>query len=693
MRSLIALIALLLAPSAWAVESAPITSPRATATLITNVDSYVPGQPLRVGLRLRIAPGWHSYWLNPGDAGVAPTLTVSGLTIGDLAFEVPTIEKEGTLTSYAYRGETVISANALPAAGTHGDLTLSADATWLVCANLCVPEQGHFTVVLPQGNAAPGAQAGIFAASDLRMPKKLPWQAHLDRYGKLWLEGSEKSLSRAEYFFPDTSGIIDHGAPQASVGIGGVMTLTLPYLKGTTPPTSMSGVLISTDLFGQSRVAYAVSTTPKDMPGGTFPPLLGNTSQQNILKSPTENQTGLLQAIIWGLIGGILLNLMPCVLPVLAMKTMALARLSGAGRDAVRHQAALYGAGVITAFALIGGFTIGISALGQQIGWGTQFQSLSFTACIAWLLFAIGLNLSGVFNIGAGLSGLGQNLAARGSFFTGLLAVIVATPCTAPFMGTAIAAALTAPPLAGFMIFISLGIGLAAPMLFLAAAPSLALRILPRPGPWMETLRQILAFPMYAAALWLVWVTAQQTGQQGLALVLSGALLVGFGAFALGRLQYAQAESGVGLAGWAIAFLASTGLTLVVLVKIVTANPAIVTSKDGKNAYSPERLSELRAAGKPVFIDAGAAWCVSCLVNEQVALDDESVREAFKARNITLLKADWTNSDPKVTSLLRSQGHDGVPLYLFYPIHGSPIILPQLLTPSLVLKVITATDG
>lgn len=674
----------MLATPAAALESAPVSSARATATLITSADSYAPGKPLRLALRLRIADGWHSYWINPGDAGAAATLDVAGITMGALTFPAPKRETEGQLTSYALRGEVVIGATATPKPDATGPLTLSADATWLVCKNICVPEEGHFSLTLPAGTGAAGAQAAIFAASDAKLPKPPPWQAHVDANGMLWLEGSNAGMMREAYFFSDTQGLINPGAEQAVIGIGNQITLKLPFAKAGSPPKALSGVLHITGFYN-AETDYTLTTTPKDMPGVTMAPLPGSNA------SPTHahTTTGIWQAALLALAGGLVLNLMPCVLPVLAMKAMALAKLSGAGRRAVRREAALYSAGVIAAFMAIGGFTIAIGYLGGNAGWGTQFQSLVFTAATAWVLLAIGLNLSGVYTIGAGIAGAGQGLAARGSFFTGLLAVVVATPCTAPFMGTAIAAALAAPAAIGMVIFAALGVGLAAPMLLLAAAPHLALKILPKPGAWMENLRQILAFPMYGAALWLVWVAAQQAAAQGLALVLAGTLLVGFAAFAFGRAQTTTGSAQNGLTAWVLACLMAVGGAGFVLHALASA-PAHGAQTGAPDAYSPERLATLRAAGRPVFVDAGAAWCVSCLVNEQVALNTDAVRAAFKAHDVAFLKADWTRADPVVSAFLREHGADGVPLYVFYPRSGAPVVLPQVLTPGLVVAAVNA---
>ncbi|MBO0711999.1 MAG: thioredoxin family protein, partial [Acetobacteraceae bacterium] len=384
---------------------------------------------------------------------------------------------------------------------------------------------------------------------------------------------------------------------------------------------------------------------------------------------------------VLALAGGLILNLMPCVFPVLAMKAVSLA--SGAQRGAVRAHAVSYSAGVVLAFAGLGGALLALRALGAASGWGFQFQSPVFVTFMAWLLFAIGLNLSGVFEFGGWFMGRGSALAAQsghaGSFFTGLLAVVVATPCTAPFMGAAIAAALTAPPATALAVFLAMGMGLAAPTLLLAATPGLA-RLAPRPGRWMFLLRQALAFPMYAAAAWLVWVLSEEAGSPGVLAALAGLVLIGFAAWAYGASHLRH-----GAGAWIGRTLALAAcLAAAVLLNGVGAlqeTPPARAAQTGAEPFSLARLAALRAQGRPVFVNMTAAWCVTCLLNERVAIQSEAVRDAFAQRHIAYLKGDWTRQAPEITSFLREHGRDGVPLYLYYPPGGGPPAqLPQLLT-------------
>jgi thiol:disulfide interchange protein DsbD len=351
---------------------------------------------------------------------------------------------------------------------------------------------------------------------------------------------------------------------------------------------------------------------------------------------------------------------------------------------------------VLVTFAGLAGALLAAREAGIAAGWGFQFQSPVFVAVLAWLLFGIGLNLSGVYEIGHGLAGAGHGLAARGghlgSFFTGLLAVVVATPCTAPFMGVAVAAALGAPAMIGVLIFLAMGLGLASPTLMLAALPGAA-RWAPRPGRWMVVLRQALAFPMYGASAWLVWVASQETGSGGVLAILAGLVLLGFAAWAYGA---AHGRHGAGARFGRVAALAAVVGALAALRPLADSAPATraETAESGVEPFSTERLAELRAEGRPVFVNMTAAWCVTCKINESVAITTPAVRAAFDAGNVAYLKGDWTRQDPEITAFLRAHGREGVPLYVYFPPdHGAPTVLPQILTQGTLLDEISARRG
>ncbi len=664
MRKL-ALLALLLAAfwplhAALALESTPFTTERDTASLVSEADTFAAGKTLRLGLHLQLKPGWHTYWKNPGDAGAPPTIDITGAIAGPITYPAPEKLTDGPFTSYAYTGEVLLpfTVTAKPGAAT---LSIDAAASWLVCAKICVPEDAKFHLDIPAGSGAPGAQAALFTAADTRIPRASPFAAHVTPTGILWLEAPKLSLQKAE-FYPANAAVIDMGAPQTLSVTPERMTLALKPMKA--PLAGISGVLALTDTGGQTEFLDVDATE------AALPPVAGG-----------PGSTGFLQALILAFAGGLILNLMPCVLPVLAIKALALARLSGTARAHVRAEAALYTLGVVVAFCAIGGITFAVRAAGGGVGWGIEFQSALFTTAMAWLLLAIGLNLSGVFEIGASVAGAGQGLAARGSFFTGLLAVVVATPCTAPFMGAALAAALAMPPAVGMLIFVALGLGLSAPYAALALFPATA-RLLPRPGAWMDVFKHVLAFPMYGAALWMVWVASQQTGPIGLAAVFASLLLVAFAAWAYGFGQTRDRPLVLNL------IAAGAVLCGVALLAGLGGPPAAAPggiAADGSEPYSSSRLAALRAEHRPVLVDMSAAWCVTCLVNERVALSPASVRTAFAAHKVAYLKGDWTRQDPGITAFLREHDRSGVPLYVYYPAQGTPQVLPQILTPGLIL--------
>jgi DsbC/DsbD-like thiol-disulfide interchange protein/cytochrome c biogenesis protein CcdA len=489
--------------------------------LVTNTDAAPAGGTVLVGLRLRLAPGWHTYWRNPGDAGAAPELAFTlpnGAHAGPIVWPTPRRVTENGLTTYAYTDAVLLPVTVTlgPAAGG----TIAAHADWLVCKDICVPESGDFRITLAAGPTHPSAQAPLFAQAARLTPRASPWQARIGADGALWVGGAELTPATVTdaWFVPDRSGQIqDDAAQPLSVRQGG-FTLALRLAKGFAAKDGLTGVLSVRDRAGQ-QTDVDLHALPGEPPPAAVAPSLWR-------------MLGL------ALLGGLILNLMPCVFPVLAMKTVALAR-GAAHRRAAAH-AISYAAGVLLSFAMLGGFLLAARAAGSAAGWGFQFQSPVFVAAMAWVVFGVGLNLSGVFRVGDGLAGTGQELAGAGghlgSFFTGLLAVLVATPCTAPFMAAAIAGALAASPAAALAVFLAMGVGLAAPYVLVATLPGLA-RIMPRPGAWMEVLRQLLAFPMYGAAVWLLWVVSQESGSDGVLATAAGMLLLGFAGWATGAAQ------------------------------------------------------------------------------------------------------------------------------------------------------------
>ncbi|MCU0944892.1 MAG: thioredoxin family protein [Rubritepida sp.] len=670
-RLLLALLLILAAaPRAGAVESAAVATPRGTATLLADRAAIAPGESFRLMLRLRLAPGWHSYWSNAGDAGAAPELLPAlpeGWQAGTLAFPAPQRIAFGPLMNFGYTGEAafLLPVTAPDTLRPGERVTLTAEATWLACADVCIPEEGRFTLTLPVEATPRPAHLGAFLSAEAALPRPAPFTARHARDGPraaLTLEGPELAPGalREAAFFPFAPGLIDNPAPQPLTLRPGVLTLGLTPTAAPWPPL-IEGVLTATDAAGV-RSAWVIRAEA----GGALPaPAL-----------PLWQVLGL------ALLGGLILNLMPCVFPVLAMKAMAMARLSGADRRAIRAESAGYTLGVLAGFLAIGGLTLGLRAMGAAAGWGFQFTAPAFVAGMAWLMLAVGLNLSGVFQLRGPVLASGH----LGSFGTGVLAVAVATPCTAPFMATAVGAALVLPAPAVLGVFAALGLGLALPYALLGLFPGLA-RVLPRPGPWMERFRQFLAFPMYGAAAWLVWVLAQQLGPDGVLAALAGGVLVALAAWAFG---VAQASGGAGRLGRATAAVALVG-ALALLPLLSAAPPASATPAAHAEPWSAERVAALRAEGRPVFVNLTAAWCISCKVNERIALNTAATQALMQEAGIVQLTGDWTRGDAAITALLRAHGRDGVPLYLLYPAGGgAPALLPQILTEGILREAVAA---
>ncbi|MBV6784726.1 protein-disulfide reductase DsbD [Xanthomonas campestris pv. uppalii] len=391
---------------------------------------------------------------------------------------------------------------------------------------------------------------------------------------------------------------------------------------------------------------------------------------------PPHADKGLLGMLVLALLGGLVLNLMPCVLPILSLKVLGLAH-SGESRSHARRHAIWYSLGVLVSFAAIGGLVIGLRAAGQAAGWGFQLQQPWFVAALAYLMFAVGLSLSGVFTLGTNLGGIGQSLAARngplGDFFTGVLACVVASPCIAPFMGTALAYAFSAPALLAMLVFLVLGLGLALPFLLIGFVPSLARR-LPTPGAWMETLKQVLAFPMYLTAIWLLWVLGKQRGVDALALMLVGATLLALGLWCFERSRWKSHRLGMGLATTMLV------LALVPVVAVTRLSLPAATAAEGVVAFSPQLLDRLRADNRVVFVNMTADWCVTCKANEKNVLSSAEFRDALRRVDAVYMKGDWTNVDPAISTFLDQHQAVGVPLYVVYGPGAPPAILPTVLT-------------
>ncbi len=701
MRYLLSALLALVVSSAASAQ--PVNTGHLTAELVASAQGVVPGQTIQIALRQDIQKGWHTYWRNPGDSGEATRIKwtmPAGWSASDFTWPTPHRLPVGPLVNYGYEGEQLLPMTlTAPADARPGQtITLKAAAAFLVCADICIPEDALLTLSVPVTAAAAPADPrwGPRIAETLaKAPKPAGLAGAFERQGEvLKLAVTGAALKGADlagaYFYPFSGAAIDHAKPQAiERGPEGLtLTLTAGYgFQGAEPPKELVGVLA---LEGK---AYEVSATPRALPpvaSGLGPPPVKPSTPAG------SADLGLASAALFAMIGGLILNLMPCVFPVLAMKA---ASLAGHGEDAAgaRRQGLAFGIGVLVTFLSLAGLLIALRAAGDAVGWGFQLQDPPVVAGLALLMLAVGLNLSGVFEVGASLQGVGSGLASRGglagSFFTGVLAVVVAAPCTAPFMGPALGWALTQPPVAALLVFLALGIGFAAPFVAVAFLPGLLAR-LPRPGAWMDVFRKALAFPMYGAVAWLIWVLTVQVGPDAVPRILAAAILLAFGAWLYGLSQRRTAEgrpampmmatAGV-LAGLALA----GGAVWPAYTLAGDSAPGVEAASLTHEDYSPARLAALQAEGRTVLVNYTAAWCVSCQVNDRVALSTRTVSEALTRNNAVYLKADWTKRDPGIAAELARFGRAGVPLYLVYGAGGGePAILPAILTPGLVAKAL-----
>ena len=698
------LLALLLAGPAFA-QSPVVQTDNVRAELVADVATVKAGEPFWIGLRQTIRPKWHTYWKNPGESGlpteIAWTLP-AGAKADPIVWPTPILFDIGGVTNYGFKDEAMLLVRITPPADLAGPLKLAAEANWLVCEDVCIPEEGKFELTLASGAAAtpaPPAVRSLFDAARRRVPTESPWPARygVSKTGEPTLIVEAKGLKPDTisdvYFFPAEWGAVATMAKQtASVTADGIR---IPLRKGeakTAMPERLAGTLVLTEKTPDGTVKQAFDVSARLDPA--FVP-----TSASLAGAAGAEQLSLVQALLFAVLGGLILNLMPCVFPVLAMKAAAFARLAGHGQSEMRRDGLAYTAGVLVSFAAMAAIVVAIRASVGDVAWGFQFQSPVFSLLIAYLFFTVGLNLSGVFEVGGRLAGVGQGLVARGgttgAFFTGVLAVIVATPCTAPFMAAALGFALSQPTPATVAVLLAMGLGLALPYLALTMIPALQ-RSLPRPGAWMDRLRQFLAFPMYASAVWMIWVLTQQTGSDGVLYALGGMILIAFAIWLLrlngGASRGTWVRRGLAAAAVLLAFAATLKLDdAPATAASASGGPTSGVNFEGWERFSRARMAEAVAAGKPVFVDFTAAWCITCLVNERVALETPAAKKAFEQAGVVKLKGDWTNRDDEITAVLKEVGRAGVPLYLFWaPGADRPKILPQVLTEAMILSELSS---
>lgn len=691
----LAAVACCVTSTAFGASSESIQRDHVSVQLVAADEVAKPGTTVRVGLRIAHDPEWHSYWLNPGDSGLPTRLQWTlpeQVSAGEIEWPAPHRIQIGELVNFGYDGELLLPVRvSLPEKLSLGAVVpLTVKASWLVCREECIPGNATVTLQLPTGSqASPDAKwTGLFDETETRVAVRAPWNAHWTDAGNfidvfIHDNGVLGDVTNAD-IFPTTPTLIAHARGEVTRLSDGRVRVRTAKSDSFETPGETTGFLIAS-AHDEPRKVFEIAVQ----------------SHATASLNPSEpvvasSQPGVILALLFALLGGLLLNLMPCVLPVLSLKALALAEHSH-DRVQARQHGLLYLAGTLVSFLALASVLLALRSAGELLGWGFQLQSPVVVAALAVLMTVMGLSLSGMFELGSRWMGVGQQLTegagSRSAFFSGALAAVVASPCTAPFMGPALGFALTQSAFVALGIFAALALGLALPVVALSFMPLLA-NWLPRPGPWMQRFKQILAYPLYATAIWLLWVLGRQGGTDAMAIALLGILTWVFGMWLWQSTPPRLIPRGIA----ATALIAAA--TIVVWLRGTTTpepQQSLQAHAVQSQAWSPGLFEELRANGRPVLVNMTAAWCITCLANERVALSAASVQTRLDELDVTYLKGDWTHRDDAITSYLSKFGRSGVPLYVVYPRgSGEPEVLPQLLTPAIVEAALiraTSTAG
>ena len=654
------------------------------------------GKPVWLGLQLAHQPAWHTYWKNSGDSGL-PTMLEwqlpAGVTAGEIAWPTPKKIPIGTLANYGYEHTVLLPVPLTVAPGFNApQLDVKLKASWLVCRLECIPQEGEFTLSLPvKGSTA--ASGALFQAAFDATPKPLPTGAsQIEINGKslkVVLAGLPAALQgKTLALFPETGGVVEPAGAWEQAWEGALWTAQLPLSSQRTgsPPRLPLVVAyndtawridapVKGDWPAAAAVAVVSPALEAALKAAAATPPEGLTAASSRSSQPP---LGLLAALLGALLGGLILNLMPCVFPVLAIKVVGF--VNEKSRAARLSSGLAYTAGVVLSFLALGALLLGLRATGEQLGWGFQLQNPAVVAGLAALFTLLGLNLAGLFDFGGILPGRVVNLQAKNpgvnAFLSGVLATAIASPCTAPFMGASLGFAVGLPAAQALAVFGAIGIGMALPYLASSALPGVA-RLLPRPGAWMVTFKQLMAFPMFATVAWLVWVLGQQSGIDGAGALLALLVLLALAVWSFslrGAARRAIATFSVALCAFGIWAIGSN------VIKPAIAAPATASSR--WQDWQPGRVEQLAAQGQSVFVDFTAAWCVTCQYNKKTTLANADVLADMDAKNVALLRADWTRRDPAVTQALAELGRSGVPVYVFYKPGRAPVVLSEILSVS-----------
>ncbi len=654
-------------------------------------DGADPGKAVWLGLQLTHQPEWHTYWKNSGDSGLPTTLQWTlpvGVTAGEIAWPLPKKIPIGNLANYGYDATVLLPVpvtitGAFKPTLPNSEIEVKLKANWLVCRKECIPEEGEFALKIPvRGSTAINSAAfnAAFAAQPHALTGSGPDDSHAQIDGnaiKLTVQGLPTALrGKTLDFFPETPEVIATAASWTQVWNGDIWSARVPLSVERSNSPAVIPVVLAADsqaYRAELRVLGVWPTVPANATVVTAPELASSPAAPPIKPSIT-----LLAALLGALLGGLILNLMPCVFPVLAIKVMSFTRHAN-DRRGHRISGLAYSAGVVISFLALGALLLGLRSAGEQLGWGFQLQSPAIVAALAALFTVMGLNLAGVFEFGHFLPSRVLLLEAKNpavnAFLSGVLAVAVASPCTAPFMGASLGLALGLPALQALLIFTTIGVGMALPYLAASLIPAVA-KLLPRPGAWMDTFRHAMAFPMFATVVWLVWVLGQQSGIDGAGALL--ALLVALSALLWSLTLKGRSRSVVATISIAVCALlvGAIGRNIVKPVEVTSAS----SSTDRWQAWAPGRVEQVLASGTPVFVDFTAAWCVTCQYNKKTTLVDKDVLADLQAKKVTLLRADWTRRDPAISAALAQLGRNGVPVYVLHKVGSAPVVLSEILS-------------
>ena len=679
-----------------ALKTPVVTTDQVRAELLAWAPEGIEaGKPVWLGLQLAHQPEWHTYWKNSGDSGLPTTLEWQlppGVAAGEIAWPTPRKILIGSLANYGYEGTVLLPVPLTVAAGFNAQqLDIKLKAVWLVCRKECIPQEGTFSLSLPaRGSTA--ASTALFQAAFDAAPRPLAAGAsQLDVQAdsqllKVSLSGLPAAVQgRTLALFPETGGVIEPAAAWQQAWQGAVWTAQLPLSKHRADSPARLPLVVASNDAAYRIDAPVNGNWPAATPVATISPALQAALRANSA-APTQApaagsgapSTSLIAALLGALLGGFILNLMPCVFPVLAIKVVGF--VNEKSRAARLSSGLAYTAGVVLSFLALGALLLGLRAAGDQLGWGFQLQSPAVVAALAALFTLMGLNLAGLFDFGSILPGRVVNLQAKSpgvnAFLSGVLATAIASPCTAPFMGASLGYAVGLPAMQALAVFGAIGIGMALPYLAASAVPGVA-RLLPRPGAWMVTFKQLMAFPMFATVAWLVWVLGQQSGIDGAGALLALLVLLALAVWSLslrGTARRATATFSIALSAFAVWAIGPN------IVKPVAAPAAQAAAR--WQDWQPGRVEQLTAQGQSVFVDFTAAWCVTCQYNKKTTLTDAGILAEMDAKNVALLRADWTRRDPAVTQALAALGRSGVPVYVFYKSGRAPVVLSEILSVS-----------